>query len=92
MCPKFVLGCLELPVRRPLWDAVGVRYSHMRRPPLLRLVGTFLLWLGPFALFALAFLVGIIFFRRQKAALNRPRVALALNREERERLDKLLKD
>ena len=73
-------------------DYLVSRYGDfiLLKPPFK--VGTFVLWLGPFALFALAFLVGIIFFRRQKAALNRPRGALALNREERERLDKLLKD
>jgi len=60
------------------------------KPPLK--VGTFVLWLGPFALFALAILVSIIFFRRQKAALNQPRGAHALNRKERECLDSLLKD
>ena len=73
-------------------DYLVSRYGDfiLLKPPLK--VGTFVLWLGPFALFALAFLVGIIFFRRQKAALNRPRVALTLNGKERERLDKLLKD
>ncbi len=73
-------------------DYLVSRYGDfiLLKPPFK--VGTFVLWLGPFALFALAFLVSIIFFRRQKATLKQPCVTPALNREERERLDKLVKD
>ena len=73
-------------------DYLVSRYGDfiLLKPPLK--LETFVLWLGPFALFALALLAGIIFFRRQKASLNRSRVTLALNRKERERLDKLLKN
>ena len=73
-------------------DYLVSRYGDfiLLKPPFK--VGTFVLWLGPFAIFALALFVGIIFFRRQQTASRQPRVALPLNREERERLDNLLKD
>ena len=60
------------------------------KPPLKK--GTVVLWLGPFAMCALALFVGAIFFRRQRKALKNSRASLALTDEERERLKNLLKD
>ena len=73
-------------------DYLVSRYGDfvLLKPPFK--VGTFVLWLGPFAIFTLALFVGIIFFRHQQTASKQSRVALALNRKEREHLDNLLKD
>ena len=73
-------------------DYLVSRYGDfvLLKPPFK--VGTFVLWLGPFAIFTLALFVGIIFFRRQQTASKQSRVALALNRKEREHLDDILKD